>query len=117
MEYETIIIFAIVSFFVSLCGIYIGTKLSWREGRKSTETMLDKLLKSEQAAQISNIMNKLNAFLESEEGAETLKNMKNLLNHMTELIDTLLGKGIEITPKKDDKKEELIKLPEKPKNE
>jgi len=112
MEYETIIIFAIVSFFVSLCGIYIGTKLSWREGRKSTEGIIDKLLKSEQASQISELLKQLNDFSHSPEGKQLISNLQELLKDLRTVSKQLLGEGITITPSKS--KEPLIKLPPKP---
>ena len=113
MEIESIIIFAIVSFFVSLCGIYIGTKLSWREGRKSTETMLDKLLKSEQAKQISELLKQLNDFSHSPEGKQLISNLQELLNDLRTVLKQLIGEGITITPSKSS--DPLIKLPPKPK--
>jgi len=112
MEYEMLIAFAMVSFFVSLCGIYIGTKLSWREGRKSTETMLDKLLKSEQAAQISELLKQINDFSHSPEGKQLISNIQELLKDLRAVSKQLLGEGITITPSKS--KEPLINLPPKP---
>lgn len=115
MDFETIIVFAIVSFSVSLIGIYIGTKLSWREGRRSTESMLDKILSSRQAKQIGELLTQLNEFTHSKEGQELLTNLKNLTQDLRTVTKQLVGEGIIITPKGE--KKPLITLPPKPTSE
>ena len=107
-------VYVMMTFSVSLLGIYIGTKLSWREGRKSTEIMITRLLSSEQAKQVSELLKQLNDFSHSPEGKQLIANLQELLNDLRTVLKQLLGEGISIVPSKSS--EPLIKLPPKPKH-
>ena len=105
--------YVLVTFSVSLLGVYLGVKLSWRESRHTAESTIDRLLSSEQAKQVSELLKQLNDFSHSPEGKQLISNLQELLNDLRTVSKQLLGEGITITPSKSS--DPLIKLPPKPK--